>query len=154
MLFLLLWICKEEELIFVIFFRLVEWSLNWISMLLLSVKWLREYGDVGWIVLLIAECKYGYYRYCYGNFWIWYIQWLGGFFGVAWAIWYNRNKIVLESSSQVLDHIWGFAKKYILEFKSASIACSQSWTQSEGKWIAPPPGLFKINGWWCYIWKW
>ena len=39
--------------------------------------------------------------------------------GVAWAIWYNRNKIVHESSSQFPDHIWGFAKKYILEFKSA-----------------------------------
>ena len=50
-----------------------------------------------------------------------------------------------ESSSQVFDHIWGFAKKYILDFKSVSIACSQSWTRSEGKWITPPPGLFKIN---------
>ena len=67
------------------------------------------------------------------------------FFGVAWAIWYNRNKIVYESSSQVPDYIWGFAKKYILEFKSASIACSQSLSRSEGKWIAPLPGVFKIN---------
>ena len=47
------------------------------------------------------------------------------FFGVAWAIWYNRNKIVHESSSQFPDHIWSYARKYIQEFKSASIACSQ-----------------------------
>ena len=67
------------------------------------------------------------------------------FFGVAWAIWYNRNKIVYESLSQVPDHIWGFAKKYILEFKSTSIACSQSLSRSEGKWIVPPLGVFKIN---------
>ncbi|XP_030959150.1 uncharacterized protein LOC115981107 [Quercus lobata] len=67
------------------------------------------------------------------------------FFGVAWAIWYNRNKIVYESSSQVPDYIWGFAKKYILKFKSASIACSQSLSRSEGKWIVPLPGVFKIN---------
>ena len=67
------------------------------------------------------------------------------FFGVAWAIWYNRNKIVHEFSSQVPDHIWGFARNYILEFKRASIACSQSLSQSEGKWIVPLPGVFKIN---------
>ena len=47
------------------------------------------------------------------------------FFGVALAIWYNRNKIVHESSSQFPDHIWSYARKYIQEFKSASIACSQ-----------------------------
>ena len=46
------------------------------------------------------------------------------FFGVAWAIWYNRNRIVYESSSRIPDHIWGLAKKYIFEFQSASIACS------------------------------
>ena len=50
-----------------------------------------------------------------------------------------------ESSSQIPNHIWGFAKKYILEFQSATIACSQSLSQSEGKWIMPPPGVFKIN---------
>ena len=47
------------------------------------------------------------------------------FFGVAWAIWYNRNKTVHESSSQFPDHIWSYARKYIQEFKSASVACSQ-----------------------------
>ena len=44
------------------------------------------------------------------------------FFGAAWAIWYNRNRIVYESSSQIPDHIWGFARKYIFEFKNASTA--------------------------------
>ena len=67
------------------------------------------------------------------------------FFGVAWAIWYNRNKIVHESSSQLLEHIWSFAKRYIQEFKSASIACTQHLTLTEEKWTAPPPGVFKIN---------
>ena len=50
-----------------------------------------------------------------------------------------------EFSSQVPDHIWGFARNYILEFKRASIACSQSLSRSEGKWIVPLPGVFKIN---------
>ncbi|XP_023880288.1 uncharacterized protein LOC111992658 [Quercus suber] len=67
------------------------------------------------------------------------------FFVVAWAIWHNRNKIVFKSLSQVPDYIWGFAKKYIIEFKSASAAYSQSLPQSEGKWMPPPPGVFKIN---------
>ena len=67
------------------------------------------------------------------------------FFGVAWAIWYNRNRIVYESSSRIPDHIWGLAKKYIFEFQSASIACSQSLSWSEGKWLAHPLVVFKIN---------
>jgi len=57
----------------------------------------------------------------------------------------NRNKIVHEFYSQVPDHIWGFARNYILEFKRALIACSQTLSRLEGKWIAPPPGMFKIN---------
>ena len=67
------------------------------------------------------------------------------FFGVAWTIWYNRNTIVHEFSGQVPDHIWFFARNFILEFKRALIACSQSLSRSEGKWIALPSGVFKIN---------
>ena len=55
------------------------------------------------------------------------------FFGAAWAIWYNRNKIVYESSSQIPNHIWGFAKKHILEFRSALSASSQSLSRLEGR---------------------
>ena len=46
------------------------------------------------------------------------------FFGVAWAIWYNRNKIFHKALSHHPDQIWFFAKKYIHEFKSASTRCS------------------------------
>ena len=67
------------------------------------------------------------------------------FFGVARAIWYNRNKIVHEASSQYPDQIWCFAEKYIREFKSASIICSQDLAKTNGRWTAPPPGSFKIN---------
>ena len=67
------------------------------------------------------------------------------FFGAAWAIWCNRNRIVCKFSSQMPGHIWSFAKKYICEFKKASKACAQSWSRSEGKWLAPPPDIFKIN---------
>ena len=55
------------------------------------------------------------------------------FFGATWAIWYNRNRIVYESSSQIPDHIWGFAKKHILEFRSALSASSQSLSRLEGR---------------------
>ena len=67
------------------------------------------------------------------------------FFGVAWTIWYNRNTIVHEFSGQVPDHIWFFARNFILEFKRALIACSQSLSRTEGKWIALPSGVFQIN---------
>ena len=50
-----------------------------------------------------------------------------------------------KSTSQFPDHIWSFAQKYILEFKSTSIACSQRLAQTKEKWTAPPPGVFKIN---------
>ena len=36
-------------------------------------------------------------------------------------------------------------KKYILEFKSTLIACSQGLTRTKRKWTAPPLGVFKIN---------
>ena len=48
------------------------------------------------------------------------------FFGAAWAIWSNRNRIVYESSSQIPDHIWSFAKKFTLESRSALSANSQN----------------------------
>ena len=50
-----------------------------------------------------------------------------------------------ESSSQFHDHIWSFARKYILEFKSASIACPQYLARTKEKWAVPPPRVFKIN---------
>ena len=37
-------------------------------------------------------------------------------------------KLCLSPQVRFLIIFGGFAKKYILEFKSASIACSQSWT--------------------------
>ena len=67
------------------------------------------------------------------------------FFGVAWAIWYNRNKIVHEASSQYPNQIWCFAEKYICEFKSASTICFQGLAKTDEKWTAPPPSSFKIN---------
>ena len=50
-----------------------------------------------------------------------------------------------ESSSQILEHIWTFAKRYIQEFKCVSIACSQQLNLTREKWAMPPPGVFKIN---------
>ena len=68
--------------------------------------------------------------------------------------------------------------RYIQEFKSASLACSQQLPLTEKKWTTPPPGVFKINvmlstiasdrkevdnatsggfqdqRWWCNVWKW
>ena len=35
--------------------------------------------------------------------------------------------------------------RYIQEFKSASLACSQQLPLTEKKWTTPPPGVFKIN---------
>ena len=58
---------------------------------------------------------------------------------------FGSIEIVYESSIQIPDHIWGFAKKFILESRSALSANSQRLSRSEGIWCAPPPGVFKIN---------
>ena len=50
-----------------------------------------------------------------------------------------------EFTCQVLDQIWTFARNFILEFKRGLIAYSQNLSQSEGKWLAPFTGVFKIN---------
>ena len=50
-----------------------------------------------------------------------------------------------EFTCQVPDQIWTFARNFILEFKRGLIACSQNLSRSEGKWLAPSPGVFKIN---------
>ena len=67
------------------------------------------------------------------------------FFGAAWAIWSNRNRIVYESSSQIPDHIWSFAKKFILESRSALSASPQNLSRQEDRGCAAPLSFFKIN---------
>ena len=45
---------------------------------------------------------------------------------------FGSIEIVYESSIQISDHIWGFAKKFILESRSALSANSQRLSRSEG----------------------
>ena len=50
-----------------------------------------------------------------------------------------------ESSSQIPDHIWSFAKKFILESRSALLANSQNLSRQKDRGYAAPLGFFKIN---------
>ena len=67
------------------------------------------------------------------------------FFGAAWDIWSNWNRIVYESSGQISDHIWSFAKKFILESRSALSASFLNLSRQEDRGCAAPLGFFKIN---------
>ncbi|XP_030923509.1 uncharacterized protein LOC115950456 [Quercus lobata] len=67
------------------------------------------------------------------------------FFGAAWAIWSNRNRILYESSSQIPDYIWSFAKKFILESRSALSASPQDLSRQVDIGHAAPLGFFKIK---------
>lgn len=60
---------------------------------------------------------------------------LESFFGVAWAIWYNRNQVVFESSCQLPVQIWNFAIRYLQDFKSSLAICShhQSLARKNGQ---------------------
>ena len=67
------------------------------------------------------------------------------FFLVAWAIWHNRNTIVHEFTYQTPMQIWTFATNLNVELKRSLLACPQNLSRSKGKWLAPSPGVFKIN---------
>lgn len=67
------------------------------------------------------------------------------FFGVAWAIWYNRNQKVFENIDHSPAQVWNYARRLILDFKEASSLCCQNQQPVFLGWKAPPPGVFKIN---------
>ncbi|KAL0016159.1 hypothetical protein SO802_003228 [Lithocarpus litseifolius] len=48
------------------------------------------------------------------------------FFGVAWSIWYNRNLIVFESTCRLPSQIWGFANRYLHDYRGARVALNKS----------------------------
>ena len=60
---------------------------------------------------------------------------------------FGTIEIELCMSPQVKSLIiFGVLQRNIfLNSKSASKACAQSLSRSEGKWLVPPPGVFKIN---------
>ena len=67
------------------------------------------------------------------------------FFGIAWAIWYNRNKVVHEESCLSHQQVWQLAKSVVEDFSNAV-----DWDFSQPrplpvKWNPPPPGIFKVN---------
>ena len=70
---------------------------------------------------------------------------LEAFFVAAWAIWYNRNQIVFESTCQLPQHIWNFAMGYLRDFKENGRNQHKHRTTESRKWEAPPSGVFKIN---------
>ncbi|KAK9999628.1 hypothetical protein SO802_019231 [Lithocarpus litseifolius] len=67
------------------------------------------------------------------------------FFGVAWAIWYNRNQAAFESKCQMPDQIWRFARNLLGDYKGALVALIMNLGDKNNAWTPPPPGVVKMN---------
>nr|XP_023912496.1 uncharacterized protein LOC112024088 [Quercus suber] len=67
------------------------------------------------------------------------------FFGVAWAVWYNRNQVAFEAKCQMPDQIWGFARNYLQDYKGTLAILNINPAKKNNRWTPPPPGVFKIN---------
>ena len=50
-----------------------------------------------------------------------------------------------EFTCQIPKQIWIFATNFNFELKRSLLACPQNLSRSEGKWLAPSLGVFKIN---------
>ena len=67
------------------------------------------------------------------------------FFGIAWTIWNNWNKLVHAKSRLSHQQVWQLAKSVVEDFSNAI-----DWDFSQPrplpvKWNPPPSGIFKVN---------
>lgn len=67
------------------------------------------------------------------------------FFATAWAIWFNRNRLVHEGCGLPPMQVWHLAKNSVDDF-----VCSATWDFNQARvspssWSPPPPGVHKIN---------
>ena len=68
------------------------------------------------------------------------------FLTVAWAIWFNRNKVNHEEKCSSPSQVWQMAKNLIEEFNEAeSLDLFTPRPSQLYSWSPPPPGVFKIN---------
>ncbi|KAL0008623.1 hypothetical protein SO802_010125 [Lithocarpus litseifolius] len=67
------------------------------------------------------------------------------FFGVAWAVWYNRNQVAFESKCQMPDQVWRFARSFLQDYKGALVALNMNPAEKNNGWTPPPLGVVKIN---------
>ena len=66
------------------------------------------------------------------------------FFGVAWSIWYNRNRVVNENGA-VAELVWGSAIRLIEDFKEANIQIIEKKGTKDRAWKPPPKDVYLIN---------
>ena len=67
------------------------------------------------------------------------------FFTIAWAIWFNWNKVTHEGCRLIPNQVWQLAKSSVENY-----VCLSSWDFSQPRapqtyWLPPPHGFHKIN---------
>ena len=67
------------------------------------------------------------------------------FFAVAWAIWYNRNKVVHNESNLSPKQTWHMAKSSMEDYLSAVDSDLSYIRFSPTRWEPSPLGVYKIN---------
>ena len=58
---------------------------------------------------------------------------------------HNRNSVVFESVCRLPNHIWGFAIRYLHEYRMERVAVNKKQAAGTERWTPPPPGVFKVN---------
>ena len=68
------------------------------------------------------------------------------FLTVAWAIWFNRNRVIHNDMCSSPSQVWQMEKNLIEDFNDAASSklCSPKPSHLHS-WSPPPPGVFKIN---------
>ena len=66
-------------------------------------------------------------------------------FAIAWSIWYNRNKVLYESSGFPTSQIWNFARCAQEDYKGVVAYSILKQQPLDVGWVAPPPDTYKIN---------
>ena len=67
------------------------------------------------------------------------------FFAISWAIWHNRNLLVHNEKSLSPLQVWDLARNVVNDFHEANTVLWPMEHASNGGWVAPPTGYFKVN---------
>lgn len=67
------------------------------------------------------------------------------FFAISWYIWYNRNLLTHNDNGLPPLQIWEMARRVVEDYQEAISVKFPVEQQTNGGWVAPPPGFFKVN---------
>ena len=67
------------------------------------------------------------------------------FFAISWAIWHNWNLLVHNEKGLSPPQVWDLARNLMNDFHEANTVLWPTKQASNGGWVAPSVGYFKVN---------